>query len=98
MLDYAAAPPSVGQSGPDLYMGGVSLSLQSSTEGGATTPHCDGACGFLKFWSINLTGNCSLVVLAPLPARAGCLSVGCLRGYFNMTGHEEPSCSGEPRE
>lgn len=59
MLDYAAAPPSVGQSGPDLYMGGVNLSLQSSTEGGATTPHCDGACGFLKFWSINLTGNCS---------------------------------------
>lgn len=89
MLDYAEAPPSVGQSGPDLYMGGVNLLLQARQRE-ALQPHT----AMEHVGSSNSGHSTSLatalVVLAPLPARAGCLSVGSRRGYRNMTGHEEP--------
>lgn len=84
MLDYAAGPTQCGtvySLALPCTWGGVSLSasvLQQGDMGSATTPHSDGACGFLKFWSLNLTGKlrCSGWCSAPLPARAGCLSVG----------------------
>lgn len=71
MLDYAAGPPSVGQSGPDLYMGGVSLSLELEGRE-ALQPHT----AMEHVGSSNSGHSTSLatalVVLAPLPARAGC--------------------------
>lgn len=90
MLDYAAGPPSVGQSGPDLYMGGVSLSLELDRGKRSnptlrwsmwvpqilvTQPHWQ-----LLWWCLLLSR----------PEQA-VLSVGSLSGYSNMTGHEEPA-------
>lgn len=59
-------------------------------EGSATTPHCDGACGFLKFWSLDLTGKPALVVLLPSwPGQAGRL-LALSGAHFDVTGHGEP--------
>jgi hypothetical protein len=81
---YAEGPPSVGQSGPGLYRGGVNLS-SVLYKGSATTPHSDGACGFLKFWSLNLTGNCSALGGAcSSPGNGQSRAVVCwfCRGHF----------------
>lgn len=74
---------------PRLVHGRGEPIARARAKGGATTPHCDGACGFLKFWSLNLTGNCSGGACSS-PGQSRLLSVGSLSGYLNMTGHEEP--------
>lgn len=93
MLDYAAGPPSVGQSGPDLYMGGVSLSLELEyrSRGRRYNPTLR--------WSMwvpqilvtqphwQLLWWC---LLLSRPEQAVCCLLALCRRYFNMTGHEEP--------
>lgn len=58
--------------------------------GSATTPHCDGACGFLKFWSLTSLATALAALWCSLLswARAECLLA--ISGLFNMTDHEEP--------
>lgn len=80
---------------PGLVHGRGEPIARAREKGGATTPHCDGACGFLKFWSLNLTGNCSGGACSS-PGQSRLLSVGSLSGYLYMTGHEEPPAQLSP--
>lgn len=89
MLDYAAGPPSVGQSGPDLYMGGVSLSPELEGRE-ALQPHT----AMEHVGSSNSGHSTSLASCSggacSSPGQSRLLSVGSLSGYLYMTGHEEP--------
>lgn len=76
-------PPSVGQSGQDMYRGGVNLSPRSSTRE-ALQPHTMMEhVGSSNSGHSNLTGKLAVlwVVLAPLPAGAGCCLLA-LSGTF----------------
>lgn len=84
MLDYAAGPPSVGQSGPDLYMGGGEP-IARARQREAPQPHTAMEHVGSSNSGLSTSLATALVVLAPLPSRGRLFVCWLMSGILQQT-------------